>query len=141
MTTFRGTLVRPRFLPPSRRCRPSSFLYLYLFLPSVPFNPFPIKVVHLPKMLREREKSPFLLASFSCFCRTEFRTKWRDLSVSSAMDGWINPMSSHAHAVICMYGHGDGNLRALLPSSLVFITYLARGQNGGGGRDPPYFWA
>ena len=25
----------------------------------------------------------------SCFCRADFRTKWRDLSLRSAMDGWL----------------------------------------------------
>ena len=87
VTTFRGTLVRPRFLPPSRRCLPPpSFIRISSFPLSHSIH-FQSK---LPIYRRccEREKSPFL-ASFSRFCRTEFRTKWRDLSLSSAMDGWM----------------------------------------------------
>ena len=93
MTTFRGTLVRSRFLPPSRRCRPPpSFIRI---------SSFPLShSIHFQSKLpiyrrccereRERERrAPSSLPSFSRFCRTEFRTKWRDLSLSSAMDGWL----------------------------------------------------
>ena len=65
-------------------CRPPpSFLPLSVSS-SVAFNPFPIKVAHLPKMLQERR-----VPLSSCFCGADFRTKWRDLSVRSAMDGWL----------------------------------------------------
>ena len=90
MTTFRGTLVRSRFLPPSRRCRPPpSFIRISSFPLSHSIH-FQSK---LPIYRRccEREESlprfllPFLQNRVSDKVErsfTQFRDGW--------MDGWMD---------------------------------------------------
>ena len=85
---------------------PSSFLYPYLFLPSVPFNPFPIKVAHLPKMLRERERerrAPSSLPS-PVFAEPSFGQSGEIFhSVPRWMDGfWVGRASRLSLSRLCL---------------------------------------